>query len=100
MEFLVTGRDGVDGGAAERRARARERHLAGITKLSSEGRVRFGVSILDGEGAMAGSVLICDFENRQALDAWLREEPYVTDGVWVSVTVEPCAIGPMFRAKS
>ena len=97
MEFMVTGRDGIDAGAAERRTRARERHLASITRLSAEGRVRFGVSILNADGKMAGSMLICDFENRDALDAWLREEPYVTDGVWVNVTVEACAIGPMFR---
>lgn len=99
MEFMVTGRDGADAGAAERRARARDGHLASITRLSTEGRVRFGVSILNADGKMAGSMLVCDFENREALDAWLRDEPYMTEGVWVSVTVEPCAIGPMFRRK-
>lgn len=97
MEFIVTARDGTDPGAPDRRQRARERHLAGITGLVKEGAIRFGATILEADGKTIGSMVICDFPDRAALDAWLHDEPYVTEGVWRSVTVEACSIGPMFR---
>ena len=30
-----------------------------------------------------------EFEDRTALDAYLNAEPYVTEGVWEKVIVEP-----------
>ena len=37
---------------------------------------------------MKGSVLILDFPDRAALDDYLRNEPYVTEGVWETIEVE------------
>ena len=38
---------------------------------------------------MKGSAMVMEFENRAALDEYLRTEPYVVAGVWEKITVEP-----------
>jgi uncharacterized protein YciI len=48
-----------------------------------------GGAILDDGGRMIGSVLVMDFETRDALDEWLRNDPYTTEGVWERVDVLP-----------
>ena len=97
MEFLVIGRDGDDEGGPSRRAAVRERHLAGITGMVERGELRYAASIRDESGVMRGSMLVCEFASREALDGWLDTEPYVTGGVWKSISVEPCATAPAFR---
>ena len=37
---------------------------------------------------MKGSALVMEFENRAALDDYLKNEPYVVEGVWKKVEVE------------
>jgi hypothetical protein len=48
---------------------------------------------------MVGSVLVADFPTREELDAWLTRDPYVTDGVWKEVEVQPyrAAVGAWIR---
>ena len=43
---------------------------------------------MDAEGKMKGSVLILDFEDRAALDDYLKNEPYVLEHVWEKIEVE------------
>ncbi|MGB1547262.1 MAG: YciI family protein [Alphaproteobacteria bacterium] len=89
MQFLVIAKDGTDEGALDRRMQVREAHLAGVKKLYEEGKFLKGGAILDDAGKMIGSGVIVDFPSREALDAWLREDPYVTGGVWEEITVHP-----------
>ena len=44
--------------------------------------------LIDEEGRMKGSALVMEFENRAALDEYLRNEPYVVEGVWQKIEVE------------
>ena len=37
---------------------------------------------------MKGSALIMEFENRTALDEYLRNEPYVVEGIWQRIEVD------------
>ena len=37
---------------------------------------------------MKGSVLVVEFPDRAAVDDYLANEPYVTEGVWVKTEVE------------
>jgi uncharacterized protein YciI len=97
MQFVVIGRDGNDAGAMERRMAARAGHIAICDKLASRGELLYGTALLDENGKMCGSVILCDFPDREALDAWLREEPYVTNRVWESVEVSACRVGPTFE---
>ena len=45
--------------------------------------------MLNEEGDMNGSVMIADFENRDALDQWLNSDPYVTGDVWKDIEIIP-----------
>ena len=78
MQFLVIGMDGTDSEALNRRLAAREAHIALGDKLRDAGKMLYGAAILDDNQKMIGSVLICEFDSREELDQWLREEPYVT----------------------
>jgi uncharacterized protein len=96
MQFLITAYDGKDVNAVERRLSVRAKHLELGDRLVASGKMLFGVAILDDKQQMIGSALIVEFENRAALDDWLRIEPYVTGEVWADIKVEPCRVGPSF----
>jgi uncharacterized protein YciI len=38
---------------------------------------------------MIGSILLVDFPDRTAVDAWLAADPYVTEGVWREIEITP-----------
>jgi hypothetical protein len=46
--------------------------MDGLRRLRIEGRMIDGGAILDETGRMIGSILVCDFPDRTALDAYLR----------------------------
>lgn len=97
MQYLVIAYDGTDSQAADRRAEAREKHLALGDEMVADGRALFGTAIVNEEGTMIGSMYVVDFPSRTELDAWLESEPYVVGGVWRDISVQPCAVGPSFR---
>ena len=97
MQFLVLGYDGTDEEALNRRLAVREAHIKLGDELRDSGNLLYGVAMLSDEGMMKGSMLVADFPNRAALDAWLAEEPYVTGKVWEKVEVIPCKVGPSFE---
>lgn len=96
MQFLVTGFDGTDEKALERRLAAREAHLNGVTAASEKGEHLYGAALLDGTGKMIGSFLVVDYPDREALDAWLKTEPYVLGNVWDRIEITPCKVAPTF----
>ncbi len=96
MQFLVIGYDGKDSQALERRLAVREDHLAMGDKMRDAGTMLYGAAILDEEGKMVGSAIICDFKSRKELDEWLEIEPYVTGNVWQEIKIENCRVGPSF----
>ncbi len=89
MQFLVVARDGTDDGAAERRMAVREAHMAGAKAMAASGALILGGALLDDDGAMIGSACMVEFEDRAALDAWLKDDPYVTGDVWRTIEVTP-----------
>ena len=89
MQFVVIARDGTDEDAIARRQGVRPHHLDGIQPLVDAGNILAGGAMLDDDGTMRGSVLLVDFPSRAELDAWLKHDPYVTDGVWEQVDVVP-----------
>ena len=84
MQFIIKAYDGAN--KLDKRMEVRPRHLAGMQQLGNH--VICAGGLLDEEGKMKGSVLIVDFENRAALDAYLAGEPYVVEGVWEKIEVE------------
>ena len=87
MQFVVIARDGTDDKALERRMKAREAHLANVAKLKEQGKMPMGGAMLDDAGKMIGSVMVFDFPDRPQLDAWLKNDPYSTGGVWKTMEV-------------
>ena len=84
MQFLVEVYDGE--GMLDKRMEVRPRHLEGMKALGKQ--IICAGGLLDDEGRMKGSALVMEFENRAALDEYLKYEPYVVEGVWQEVEVE------------
>ena len=85
MQFVITAYDGEN--VFDKRMAVRPRHLEGMQKLIDH--IVCAGGLLDQAGKPKGSVLVMDFEDRAELDAYLAEEPYVVEGVWDKITVEP-----------
>jgi len=88
-QYLITGYDHTDDGALKRRMDVRQHHLDGAKELRNKGNYVMGGAILDDAGKMIGSVLVLQFENDEALEAWKKQEIYITAGVWETVDVKP-----------
>lgn len=84
MQFLIKAYDGEN--MLEKRMEVRPRHLEGMKKLGKQ--IICAGGLLDEEGKMKGSALVLAFPDRTALDAYLKHEPYVTEGVWQRIEVE------------
>ena len=84
MQFLIKAYDGE--GMLDRRMEVRPRHLKGMRELGAQ--VICAGGLLDDEGKMKGSALVMEFESCRALDEYLANEPYVTEGVWQKIDVE------------
>lgn len=85
MQFVVTAYDGK--GMLEKRMAVRPRHLEGMAGLGKH--IVCAGGMLDEAGKPKGSVLILEFDNREQVDAYLANEPYVIEKVWEDVKVEP-----------
>ena len=85
MQFVITAYDGKI--VLDKRMAVRPRHLEGMQKLIDH--IVCAGGILDDEGKPKGSVLVMNFESRNELDAYLAEEPYVVEGVWDKIVIEP-----------
>lgn len=85
MFFLIRAYDGE--GKLAKRMEVRPRHLEGIRKQDEH--IISAGALLDEKGGMKGSALVMEFESREALDAYLANEPYVVEGVWEKIEIEP-----------
>ena len=80
-------------GTVEKRLAVRSQHLARLEQLDTEGRlIVAGAMPKDPSNPQAGfygSTIIVDFETREALDAWLQDEPFLKEGVYSHIDVKP-----------
>lgn len=74
-------------GALEQRMAARPDHLAGLKAEKAAGRIVDGGAMLDADGNMCGSVVLCQFEDRAGLDAYLEREIFAREGVWGDIEI-------------
>ena len=84
MQYIIKAYDGE--GMLDKRMEVRPRHLEGIERIKEH--VICAGGLLDDEGKMKGSVLIMEYENREQLDEYLANEPYVQENVWQKIEVE------------
>ena len=85
MDFALLCRDAP--GVLEKRLAARTEHMAGLKVEKAAGTIIDGGAILDAEGNMSGSVVLCRFPDRAALDAYLVREVYACEGVWGEIAI-------------
>ena len=88
-QFVVIAYDGTDAAALDRRMAVRPAHLENVKPMVDAGQLKAGGAILDDAGKMIGSVTICNFPDRAALDHWLATDPYVTGNVWQKIEIKP-----------
>jgi len=88
-QYLLIARDGKDAGAEERRLNVRPRHLDKIRELKKSGEFLFGGAILDENGKMRGSMILYEVSDRARLDEILKDEPYISGGVWKDIEIVP-----------
>ena len=74
--------------AAELRAQHRPSHRAYLAEVAD--RICVAGPLLAEDGAtMTGSLLVIDFESRDAATAWLHDEPFTRAGVYARREVHP-----------
>ncbi|MCG2617669.1 YciI family protein [Terrimonas sp. NA20] len=88
-QYLITGMDGTDESALERRMSVRPLHFEKAKALKASGNFVLGGAILDDAGKMKGSMMVVQFESDAALKAWMAEEPYILGQVWQQIEVKP-----------
>ncbi len=77
------------------RLQARPSHLDRLQTLKDEGRLILAgphpsVDNDDpGDSGFSGSLVVAEFESLSAAKSWADEDPYVTAGVYESITVKP-----------
>jgi len=84
MQFIIKAYDGE--GMLDRRMEVRPRHLEGMARLGSH--VICAGGLLDEEGKMKGSVLVMDFDSREEVEDYVKNEPYVQEHVWQEIEIE------------
>jgi uncharacterized protein len=89
MQFLLLAFDSIDNAAIERRLTVRQEHLEKISKMKKSGEFLFGGAILNDDGKMIGSMILYEFPDRETLDKRLKDEPYMTRGVWQKIEIQP-----------
>ena len=85
MQFIITAHDGEN--MLAKRMEVRPRHLENMSHLN--GRVICAGGLLDEAGKMKGSVMILEFDGREALERYLKTEPYIVEKVWEKIEVNP-----------
>jgi uncharacterized protein YciI len=95
QQYIVHAWDGKDDHALERRMKARPSHFETARRLKAAGNYVLGGAMLNDSGQMIGSTMILQFESKEALQAWLDNEPYITGNVWDKVEVHPFRVADL-----
>ncbi|EEY91831.1 hypothetical protein HMPREF0026_02568 [Acinetobacter junii SH205] len=79
-------------GTLEKRLATRPQHLKRLQKLDDEGRlIAAGAHPKDPNNPQAGflgSTIIVEFDSREALDAWIQDEPFLKEGIYADIEVK------------
>lgn len=93
MWYAIIAQDVAD--SLDRRAGAREDHLARLHALTDEGRLLIAGphpavdSPEPGPAGFTGSLVVAEFDSLEAARRWAEEDPYVVAGVYQDVIVKP-----------
>jgi hypothetical protein len=93
MLYTIVGND-VENSLPLRKS-AREAHLERLQALQDAGRIVIAGpnpaidSNEPGDAGFSGSVIVAEFGSLEEAQAWADADPYITAGVYASVTVKP-----------
>lgn len=93
MFYAIIGTDAPD--SLAQRLAVRPQHLQRLNELQQQGRLLLAgpFPAIDGNdpgpAGFSGSLIVAEFDSLAAATAWADADPYVTDGVFVSVQVKP-----------
>ena len=93
MLYVINTEDAPD--SLEKRLAARSEHLERLKALQRDGRLVLAgpYPAIDspdpGPAGFSGSLIVAEFESLSAARAWAETDPYVTAGVYATVTVKP-----------
>jgi uncharacterized protein len=93
MFYVITGIDHPN--SLEGRRASRPAHLARLSALKEEGRLKLAgpfpaIDAEDpGEAGFTGSLIVAEFESLEAAQAWADADPYIGAGVYREVSVRP-----------
>lgn len=95
MQYLVIAHDFPN--VLEKRMSVRPLHLARVEQLVVQKKVLYGIGLVNESQQLIGSVMLFDVSSRDELDAILKEEVYITAGVWDKVVIELATIGHFWK---
>lgn len=100
MQFVLIAYDGTDEGALGRRMAAREAHLKLGKEMHDEEKWLYAAGILNDEGKMIGSMIVCEFASREEMEKqWLSREPYIDGKVWHKIDIHRSQAAPFCSGK-
>ena len=77
------------------RLKSREAHVTRLKELKNQGRLILAGPhpTIDnsepGDAGFSGSLIVAEFESLSDAESWAKNDPYITAGVYQSVTVKP-----------
>ncbi len=93
MWYVIEGTDAP--GSLPQRLAARPAHLERLEALKNEGRLLLAgpfpaIDAVDpGPAGFTGSLIVAEFADLAAAQAWADADPYIEAGVYAQVTVRP-----------
>ena len=93
MWYAIIAKDHAD--SLEKRLAVRSAHIERLKLMQDQGRLLLAgpFPALDspdpGSAGYDGSLIIAEFADLAAAEAWAADDPYVSAGVYASVTVKP-----------
>ncbi|WP_374605419.1 YciI family protein [Niveibacterium sp.] len=93
MLYALMGEDTPN--SLDKRLAARPAHLARLQALADAGRLLLAgpMPAIDspdpGPAGFVGSLIVAEFASQAEAEAWMVQDPYVTDGVFASTVVRP-----------
>ena len=93
MLYTIIGTDKEN--SLEQRMAARPDHLARLQALKTAGRLILAgpfpaIDSSDpGMAGFSGSLIVAEFDSLEEATSWADEDPYVTAGVYTTVTIKP-----------
>ena len=89
--FVLTCTDHED--SLEKRLAICPQHVERLQQLDDAGRlIAAGAHPKDPNDPQAGflgSTIIVEFDSREALDAWILDEPFLKHGIYASIEIKP-----------